>query len=311
MVPKDLNAERLAQMDLDDFRPIAMLLRGRTFITAIRAEGSGIEGFWLDAADDEAWAEGEQRISDLNAQGWNIYFSPNPPRSDFSGAKPKLADIPEIQFLQVDLDPDDVAGLGHPLACAKAKNSAQRFSKTYLPNIAINSGNGFQLFWMFSKPVDVKTAIRLNKKLAHAADQMSGISCSGTWNPDRIMRVAGTLNWPTGPKLRRGYPEEPTQASCLGVVPERELDVEAIDALSVPPEKYQSAATGTNIACHLDCCLSSLETILWRWTMAGCWTHTMRPCTAERRMAVIVASASWVFARGIGGMACRLLKVPL
>lgn len=252
MAPKDLNAERHAQMDLDAFRPIAMLSDGRVFTTAIQAIGKGIDGFLLDASDDNAWAEGTKRLGKLNARGWNIYFSPNHPRSNFSGAKPKQTDIPEFRILQVDMDPVDVAGLGHTMAFIRVKEAALALAERFRPNIVINSGNGIQMFWLLPEAVDCETAERLNMKLAHAADQYEGVSCSGTHNPDRITRVAGTLNWPSEAKLKRGYPEEPSLATCMGVFPDRVADVDAIEALVAPPAKPRSVATSTSTADHPD-----------------------------------------------------------
>lgn len=232
MAPKDVHdagiAFEAAKQFLQSLRP------GRHFLTFIK-EGLPLQGFWLGLDDDEGWA----RVADLNAQGWNAYFTPNIVHSDFKGAKPKKSDIIDVVMLFVDADPALVEALGHASAVAKLRDDAQMFAKQFPPNSVVFSGNGLQFHWRLSEPLMPDVAEDLMKRLHHAADQYEGISASGTFNLDRILRLPGTLNWPNKAKLGKGYPSAPTHATiAIPFDRSRTPGLKAMAALPLP-EKAQ------------------------------------------------------------------------
>jgi hypothetical protein len=78
------------------------------------------------------------------------------------------------------------------------------------PSVIIDSGNGFGLFWLLAGPVEVTDANReqfrsINRALAAKVD---GDNC---YNLDRVMRLPGTINYPSKTKRARGRTVVPTK----------------------------------------------------------------------------------------------------
>lgn len=162
----------------------------RIHLTAITGGGK-LSSCSFDRDDPELhkWVEKQNRTS-------NIYFTPNAVKDSFKGTKPHKEDIDSIRCLWVDLDPDK----------KKSRDDERTRLMEYInsiepsPTAVIDSGNGFALFWAVDDGSDnFMEAELIGEKLArlHGGDAVH--------NRDRLMRVPGTINYPTRKKLEAGY----------------------------------------------------------------------------------------------------------
>lgn len=164
------------------------------------------------ATDTDSFQEPKQ------VQGWveshecdNIYFTVNPVMRPMS-KKPARTDIRELAWLHVDIDPRP----GHTDLKAEQDWALGQLT-TKLPqgvpppSCIIFSGGGYQGFWRLKEPFEIsgveakyEEAKRWNMQLEIL---FNGDNCH---NVDRIMRLPGTVNWPTARKQAKG--RVPTEA---------------------------------------------------------------------------------------------------
>lgn len=136
----------------------------------------------------------------------NLFYSVNPVRRRIS-RKAKKEDIEALNWLHVDIDPED----GEDLITERAR--IREVLKTFQisPNVIIDSGGGYQAFWRLKEPIPVDNNIAelesYNKRLELA---LGADNCS---NIDRIMRSPGTINLPTKTKFQKG--RKPALASLV------------------------------------------------------------------------------------------------
>ena len=127
----------------------------------------------------------------------NVYFTHNRLLRQVR-TKPSRKDIASMDFLHADIDPR----AGHDLAEEQARIGKLFGSCNPRPTIATFSGGGFQAFWRLNEPVDIlgeeprwDEAALYNRQLQiNLGGTEDGVD--NTQNVDRIMRVAGTINWP-------------------------------------------------------------------------------------------------------------------
>jgi hypothetical protein len=147
-----------------------------------------------------------------NAKRCNVYWLPNV--SVVDDKKPRKQDIVSARYFWVDCDPD-VGAHGSYQAAREHLLSTHAAKLESTASFVIDSGNGVQAFWKLDEPFLLSDENRfmeyeaLNKQIGEAFDG------PGTHNGDRIMRVPGTLNWPTAAKLKKGYPQEPGMSRLL------------------------------------------------------------------------------------------------
>lgn len=116
----------------------------------------------------------------------------------------------------------------------------------------IDSSSGLQGLVVSPEPLQHEEAEDLMKRMAHAAGLQDGIDTDAGHKIDRIIRLPGTLNWPSTSKVeKKGYPKEPSLESILDHNPERRSNLEAIRALQLPEPKTremtaQHAQAGDN-----------------------------------------------------------------
>lgn len=160
--------------------------------------------FDLPAQLDEAadWTANQ------NAAGHNLYFTVNLVSERVHG-KPTKTHIAAAEYAHVDIDPDVTNGYaeGRDRLLNETLPELQAF--TPAPSFIIDSGNGLGCFWRLDGAT-VQEAEDLNRRLIV---QFGGDP--GTYNIDRLMRLPGTLNYPTKTKLAKGYPEAPSSARLL------------------------------------------------------------------------------------------------
>lgn len=121
----------------------------------------------------------------------NLYWSVNELRGRMD-KKATKADVGHMCWVHADVDDPTDAAL----------NRIQNYRLP--PTLILFSGGGYQAFWRLREPVVVNGNIEAlesaNKRVIADLDPEH----PETYNLDRIMRVAGTTNWPTKTKLERG-----------------------------------------------------------------------------------------------------------
>lgn len=163
------------------------------------------EGFDLVASyfgDDAASAAIWARQWNNPALQRGVYYSPNRVRPGLSkkAAKP---DIVGIRFAHVDIDPPkDGTSWDREAAIERLQRA------TPAPSIVISSGAGLQALWRLEEGASAAQVELINKGLI---DGFGGDP--GTWNVDRILRLPGTVNWPT--KKKKALGREPVWAAIV------------------------------------------------------------------------------------------------
>ena len=79
----------------------------------------------------------------------------------------------------------------------------------------IDSGNGLSPFFTLQQPLELDGDFEAYERVNEAVGAV--FDGPGTFNCDRIMRLPGTLNYPSASKLKKGYPAEPSLARMLHV----------------------------------------------------------------------------------------------
>ena len=102
---KDEMPEIKGEQSADDAFRLLQALGGKRHMTLIKTDNP-LMGFWVDPDDATRWSQNWADIADLNSDGWNIYYSPNPVRLDFEGAKASKRDVLNVTTLYADFDPD-------------------------------------------------------------------------------------------------------------------------------------------------------------------------------------------------------------
>lgn len=127
----------------------------------------------------------------------NVYFSPNRVGTRIQ-KKASKTDIAALTMAHVDIDPRDGADL------EAERTRIRKLIDDYpiRPQIVVNSGNGFQLFWRLEAPLvaprDIDRVEAINRHLQAA---FGGDHCH---NVDRLLRVPFTDNLPNAKKQRAG-----------------------------------------------------------------------------------------------------------
>ena len=133
----------------------------------------------------------------------NIYFTVNELYGPVN-SKPKKTDMAAAVALHVDVDPR----AGEDLA--KERERVEKVLRSYdpAPTVIIDSGGGFQGFWLFDAPIalpgdsaDEARHLPVEDRNRKIETALGGDNCH---NIDRIMRLPGTVNVPGEKKRKRG-----------------------------------------------------------------------------------------------------------
>lgn len=128
---------------------------------------------------------------------WNLYFGPNLP-SEPSSKRLSEKDVQTVVCLHVDVDPRD--GLARDGERSRILKVLEDFQPA--PTVIIDSGGGYQAFWLLINPVDAPDEKQRIKNLnAGIAKQLGGDKCHSL---DHIMRLPGTVNVPNERKINKG-----------------------------------------------------------------------------------------------------------
>lgn len=164
---------------------------GQIHLVAIRPDSEEIAGrdFGLDVDAAESW------VINKNRAGLGVYWSPN---SIAPGVhkKPRKENVAHARFVHLDLDPPKGAAWT-PAEREAALGKLQDLQPH--PSMIVDSGGGFNAYWRLEDECrDPETVEGINRALV---DKLGADAC---WNIDRILRVAGTINWPNKAKVLRG-----------------------------------------------------------------------------------------------------------
>jgi len=143
----------------------------------------------------------------------NIYFSVNRLRWDVK-KKAKKTDVSQVVALHVDVDPRPGEELG------PERERALRMLREFTPppTVIIDSGGGYQGFWVLREPIDVIGEDHMAELEAYNRQLEVFLGGDHCHNIDRIMRLPGTINVPGEKKRRKGRQE------ALATVVEMEPD---------------------------------------------------------------------------------------
>ncbi|WP_407696796.1 hypothetical protein [Sedimentitalea xiamensis] len=146
-------------------------------------------------------------IHDYSGGRWNLYFTPNVTRGPVR-KKPKKADMAEAVALFCDVDPR----VREPLDPERA-----RIAKLFVdwakdgkplpfprPSVVVDSGGGMQGFFLFRERVPLDSAEVVADVEARAIGIKAAVEGDSVQNVDRVMRLVGTVNWPSEKKRRDG-----------------------------------------------------------------------------------------------------------
>ena len=197
--------------------------RRKWILTAIKPKTSESPSAIITETFDEARYEAAlawlKKYGDLR---WGLYFTVNPPDVDFL-KKPAKADIQNVYYLHVDCDPQ--AGKNIEAEKQRLQECCQQFNPP--PTCTTVSGNGIHAYWQLDTPItNIADAEAINRAIEK---RLTG----GTqaWNVDRIMRLPGTINWPNGVKIAKGY--APSLACTLSYNAEHTVSVRDFPMQSV------------------------------------------------------------------------------
>lgn len=134
----------------------------------------------------------------------NLYWAVNPPKRAID-KKTKLEDITEIWLLHVDIDPRAGEDFTQERERILSLLTDRLPASVPEPSFIIDSGGGFQGFWLLTEPLRADGDLNLAEVGKGYNQQLElifgGDSCS---NIDRIMRLPSTVNIPDERKRRKG-----------------------------------------------------------------------------------------------------------
>lgn len=184
---------------LNKFRP-----NGPWVLTRIRSDRTGIDTMLFDQEDElQRWL-----VKHNQSEKENIYFQVNMHVDGLQfGAIKKLKrdHIKSLDYLHVDIDPQSGKSieLEQQRILAVLKNPAGGLPD---PTFLIFSGGGYQAFWRLKDPFMINGDNNLYEeaKLWNLQIEQTLEGADSCHNVDRIMRLPGTINWPTQRKEAQG-----------------------------------------------------------------------------------------------------------
>lgn len=183
------------------------------------------------AAQAEVW------VTEANAQGRNCYFHTNV--SDVTNKRLSKLDVKAARFAWADIDPD--------IKRFSSYEKARCYLNSLIPSlmehasIIIDSGNGLQVLYRLATPLNIRDQESkeeyeiVNRAVAKCWNADSTQDCS------RILRLPGTLNYPSQAKVDKGYPSTPSIAKII-YCSDMEYTLDSIQlALGISPELIEQA----------------------------------------------------------------------
>jgi hypothetical protein len=160
-----------------------------------------------DLADVHAWVNENADRS--------LYFTPCVLRREPANGKATKDDVGTVLALHAEIDPpNDINASENPdeweVARQKILRDLEQFEPT--PSVIIDSGGGYQAWWLLAEPFQVdgdrRRIAEIEDRNRSLADRLGADDC---WNVDRIMRLPFTTNVPSPTKAARGRVDAPTR----------------------------------------------------------------------------------------------------
>ncbi|WP_447734770.1 VapE domain-containing protein [Rhodanobacter soli] len=178
---------------LKRFRP-----DGIHVLTSIIPDGKTETKSFTDSAEAEAWALAQ------NGKKRNVYFHVNPTLCALDN-KASKADIANVDFLHVDIDPrtgedkaDEQARILHLLTTELPPGIPE-------PSLIVFSGNGYQALWRLAEPIAIDGDIAKATEAERYNRQLEKVfQADNCHNVDRLLRLPGTINYPNKKKRAKG-----------------------------------------------------------------------------------------------------------
>ncbi len=180
----------------------------------------------------EQVAQAEAWVSAANAKGRNCYFHTN--ISNAVNKRLSKHDVKSARFAWADIDPD-IKQFG-------SYEQAKLYLKSLVPSlcehasIIIDSGNGLQVLYRLAPTLDI------SNQEAKERFEIVNRAVAKRWNADstqdcsRILRLPGTINYPSQSKMDKGYSSTPSLAKII-YCSEKKYTLESIQAaLTISPE---------------------------------------------------------------------------
>lgn len=182
-----------------------------------------------------------KKIVGRNAKGWNAYARVGSPRRVFQGeakgSAPENEDIAAQTWVHVDKDMPkrELTDAERAAWIADAVPTMEREGCTLI----VNSGNGLQGWKRLAEPFPLPegdadaqlAAVERNHALLAACDEKD----IGTRNVSRLLRIPGTINWPTESKLK--WKRVPVLATVIAHHPERVYAAADLPRLPLPEKR--------------------------------------------------------------------------
>jgi hypothetical protein len=156
--------------------------------------GGGPRCHYVDPTDEDLLEDAITKVFDLNQAGWNAYICVNPICNSHAGPA-KDAAILGAYFAFADAD--------------DGKASKQLLASSVPPDFYVQTGTiptqRLHAYWRVDGIPDLDNWRQMQKHLIAKFDSDDAIC-----NPSRIMRLAGTVAYPSVVKKQRGYVPEIT-----------------------------------------------------------------------------------------------------
>lgn len=145
-------------------------------------------------------------IHDHSGGRWNLYFTPNVTRGPVR-KKPSKGDMAAAVALFCDVDPRVAEPLDPERArIARLFDDWERDGRKLAfprPSVTIDSGGGMQGFFLLAEPVPLD-GDGVEEVEARGSGIRAAVDGDAVQNVDRVMRLPGTVNWPSAKKRRAG-----------------------------------------------------------------------------------------------------------
>jgi hypothetical protein len=162
------------------------------------------------------WVMRQNLCPDQGGLARNVFYRVNAISPSSSAKAARDGDVTGVRALWVDLDPSkadmprDTAAKHTEMERRKtqlverARETCARLKESNIePSIAALTGNGVQLLWLLGpEATDPATAKELNRRLSSALGGDSAVI-----SPSHLLRLPGTINYPTPQKARSGCTE--------------------------------------------------------------------------------------------------------
>jgi len=195
-------------MDLNIDAAVEFLERWSTdqwVLTAIPVNGTTTHtGTFTEAEEVRSWMHANKNS--------NLYFHVNPTRGKLK-KKARRDDIKQLAWLHVDVDPRTGEPINEERVRIKALLTDKRDKNIPEPTCIIFSGGGFQGFWRLEEPITIENEEHYEKLANYNRQLEIAFGGDNTHNIDRIMRLPGSINWPTKTKVKKG--REPRLAEVV------------------------------------------------------------------------------------------------